>query len=206
MELLNKIIIFIFFFSILQLIVNFLNKEILIGKDGYLYSLYSYFASNSFYHLKSNTNNRYLFENDSYNTLNQTNNNTIVDYGYQNTYYFLNNITSYQYHGTWNNSIPTKFFEYNTGKLIVSISKNNTSVRNFIENIEKYEVLYFTILLFDGQYIDHWMNFTFNLHLKKDFSKDLNSSEVLKIENEITLSRIIGEFNAQLNFSSNDLI
>ena len=50
------------------------------------------------------------------------------------------------------------------------------------------------------------MNFTFNLHLKKDFSKEVNTSDVIKIESEITLSRIIGEFNDHLNYSSKDYI
>ena len=150
MEWINKMILFILLFSILQLIVNFLNNNKIIENDGILNNLRSYFESNSFYHLKSNKIKRYLDKNDNNITSNPKNNLTIVDYGYQNSYYFLNNISSYQYQGIWNNSIPTNFFQYNTGKLIVSITKNNTSIRNFIENIEKNEVLYFSILIFDG--------------------------------------------------------
>lgn len=144
-----------------------------------------------------------------YNASSVTNdaNNFTIDYDYQNSYYFLNNISSYQYYGLWNNSIPTRNFHYNSGNLIVSITKNNTSIRNFIENIENYEVLYISILFYDGFYIDHWMNFSFNIHLEENFSAQFKElRESITIENEVTISKVVGEFNDQINFTSNKQI
>jgi hypothetical protein len=136
-------------------------------------------------------------DNDVYNDSDKS----VIDYGYQNSYYFLNNITSYKYYGVWNNSIPIENFLYNSsGKLVVTITKNNSSIRNFIENIENYEVLSVTVLLYDGYYVDHWMKLVFNIHLEKNFSQQINKhTESIKIDNEVTLYKVVGEFNDILN-------
>jgi hypothetical protein len=204
MELLSKIILFILIFSILQLLVNFISEEFLsvFGKNGFFPAIQSFVGTNTFHHLNTHGKKRKMAqaETDKQRIISDR---PYVDLGLQNSYYFLNNITSYQYQGIWNNSIPTKNFQSNSGKMLVSITKNNTSIRNFIENIESYEVLYLSILMYDGSYIDHWMNFTFNIHLNKDFSKGVNSGDITIVDSEITLSRVIGEFNDQMNFTSN---
>lgn len=205
MELFNKCVIFSVLFVVMHIILRHTKKKDLLKEfeeEDTIDKLKSQHF-NSLYDLINNQKRKIMSQNDTFFTLNDTNI-TIVDYGYQNSYYFLNNITSYQYYGSWNNSIPTRNFQYNSGNLVVSISKNNTSIRNFIENIENYEVLYISILFYDGFYIDHWMNFSFNIHFAKNFSQKIRKlSDSITLENEITISKIVGEFNDQINFTSN---
>ena len=203
MELFNKTILTMLFLSILQLLTNFISEDLfsVFGKEGFLEKIRYYVGSNYFHHFQDYDNKRNLNTFDYFSNTSEIFDQNVTDYGYQNSYYFLNNITSYQYIGTWKSLLLSDFKE-KTGQLLVSISKNNSSIRNFVENIENYEVLYLSILLYDGDYIDHWMNFTFNIHLAKNFSQNVNSTEEITIENAISLTRIMGEFNDQINFTS----
>lgn len=205
MELLNKIILFILIFSILQLLANFISLDVKmrVGKNSFLDNFQSIIGSNMFHHFENNSPRRRL--NEEHLNLQQNSSNLSPDYGFHNSYYFISNVTAYQYQGTWTNAIPTRRFQSNSGNMLVSMSKLSTVVR-FIENIENSEVLYVSILIYDGSYIDNWMNFTFNLHLGKGFSKDVYSKKVLSINNPFTtVSKVIGQFNDQLNFTSNNL-
>jgi hypothetical protein len=205
MDLFKKCIIFTVFFTLIHILVKTTNEEENLVNFFSTGKLIKSISSNIKKNIPSlnNINRKKASIQTQANDLINDSDKSIVDYEYQNSYYFLNNITSYQYYGIWNNSIPIKNFMYNSsGKLVVSITKNNSSIRNFIENIENYEVLSVTVLLYDGYYIDHWMKLVYNIHLDKNFSQGINQhSHNIKIDNEVTLYKVVGEYNDVLNIT-----
>ncbi len=205
MDLFKKCIIFTVFFTLIHILVKTTNEEENLVNFFSTGKLIKSISSNIKKNIPSlnNINRKKASIQTQANDLINDSDKSIVDYEYQNSYYFLNNITSYQYYGIWNNSIPIEKFMYNSsGKLVVSITKNNSSIRNFIENIENYEVLSVTVLLYDGYYIDHWMKLVYNIHLDKNFSQGINQhSHNIKIDNEVTLYKVVGEYNDVLNIT-----
>jgi len=203
MDLFKKCIIFTVFFTLIHILVKTTNEEENLVNFFSTGKLIKSISSNLKKNIPSLNNiNRKKISTQANDQINDSDK-SIIDYELQNSYYFLNNITSYQYYGIWNNSIPIENFMYNSsGKLLVSITKNNSSIRNFIENIENYEVLSVTVLLYDGYYIDHWVKLVFNIHLGKNFSQEINKhSQYIKIENEVTVYKVVGEYNDVLNLT-----
>jgi len=206
MDLFKKCILFTVCFTLIHILVKTTNEEenlVNFFSTGKLIKSISSNLKKNMPSLNSINRKKLMNRNISSETFNDSDK-LLHDYGYQNSFYFLNNITSYQYNGVWNNSIPTENFLYNSsGNLYVTITKNNSSIRNFIENIENYEVLYVTMLIYDGYYVDHWMKLVFNIHLPKNFSQEIvNISQNFTIENEeIYIYKYVGEFNDQLNFT-----
>jgi hypothetical protein len=109
-------------------------------------------------------------------------------------YEFVNNITGVIFQGKWTNlEIKNNTFERSLGKMEMKIYMN-TTIKNYIGNIEDEHSLVFFTDLNDGNYKDRWISLNFSIPLEKDFYKKISGVDPIRMSgNNITIHYQIAE-------------